>query len=50
MNLNLIFSKVMNLNLNFEKWLHPTLYRPSFSSLTRTLQHSVLFMTSSRSL
>ena len=50
MNLNLIFSKEMNLNLNFEKWLHPTLHRPPFSSPTRTLTHRELFMTSLRSL
>ena len=50
MNLNLIFLKVMNLNVNFKKSLHPTLPRLPFSSPTRTLTHGVLFMTSLRSL
>ena len=46
MNLNLVFSKVMDLNLKIKKWLDPTLHRPPFSSPTRTLTHSMFFMTS----
>ena len=42
MNLNLTFSKVMTLTLKIKKYLDP--------SPTRTLTHSILFMTPLRSL